>query len=130
MLRNYLAVAFRSLSRNKVYSLINVLGLALGISCSLVIFRARDMTHAGEIFRKIFSMQYWGAPLEAVSRVSFDFWLVIIFMVIEWFRRHEVHPLGNLKGPAVFRWSVYYAIVFLIVLLGEFNYVPFIYFQF
>jgi putative ABC transport system permease protein len=34
---NYLAVAIRSLSRNRVYSLINILGLALGIGCSLVI---------------------------------------------------------------------------------------------
>ena len=37
MFRNYMAVAIRSLSRNRVYSLINILGLALGIGCSLVI---------------------------------------------------------------------------------------------
>ena len=37
MFPNYLAVAIRSLSRNRVYSLINILGLALGIGCSLVI---------------------------------------------------------------------------------------------
>jgi putative ABC transport system permease protein len=37
MFRNYLAVAIRSLSRNRLYSLINILGLSLGIGCSLVI---------------------------------------------------------------------------------------------
>jgi putative ABC transport system permease protein len=33
MLRNYFRVAFRSLSKNKLYTVINVLGLALGVSC-------------------------------------------------------------------------------------------------
>jgi len=37
MLRNYLAVAIRSLNRNRIYSIINVLGLALGVGCALVI---------------------------------------------------------------------------------------------
>lgn len=37
MLRNYLTIAFRNLFRNKVYSLINILGLALGITCCLLL---------------------------------------------------------------------------------------------
>ncbi|GAB3557493.1 ABC transporter permease [Spirosoma fluminis] len=37
MLRNYLKIAFRSLSKNKVYSFINVSGLALGMACALLI---------------------------------------------------------------------------------------------
>ncbi|MFT3822903.1 MAG: ABC transporter permease [Chitinophagaceae bacterium] len=38
MLKNYWLVAWRSLIRNKIYSLINVLGLALGICACLVIY--------------------------------------------------------------------------------------------
>jgi predicted permease len=38
MLKNYFKTAFRSLSRNKVYSLINTTGLAIGIAVCLVIF--------------------------------------------------------------------------------------------
>src|ERR1700730_6877729 len=38
MLKNYLLVAFRNLKRNKVFSFINILGLALGMACSLLIF--------------------------------------------------------------------------------------------
>jgi putative ABC transport system permease protein len=38
MLKNYLTVAWRSLVRNKIYSLVNVLGLALGICACLVIY--------------------------------------------------------------------------------------------
>lgn len=38
MFKNYLATALRNLGRNKSYAAINIFGLALGITCSLVIF--------------------------------------------------------------------------------------------
>ena len=37
MLRNYLKIAFRNLVRNRVYSSINILGLAIGLACSMAI---------------------------------------------------------------------------------------------
>src|ERR1700730_11456614 len=37
MYKNYLLVAFRSLARNKAFSFINISGLALGMTCSLLI---------------------------------------------------------------------------------------------
>ena len=39
MIRNYLKIAFRSILRNKVFSFINVTGLALGIAASLLILQ-------------------------------------------------------------------------------------------
>lgn len=51
MLRNYLNVAWRTLSRNRVFSLLNIAGLALGLACSLLILlwvkdeRAMDAFH-------------------------------------------------------------------------------------
>jgi predicted permease len=38
MLRNYLKIALRNLERNKAYTLINVICLALGITCAILIF--------------------------------------------------------------------------------------------
>ncbi|MEJ0030031.1 MAG: ABC transporter permease [Bacteroidota bacterium] len=38
MLRNFFLVAYRSMARQTSYTLINILGLAIGIACSLVIF--------------------------------------------------------------------------------------------
>lgn len=37
MIKNYLLIAFRNAWRNKVYSLINILGLAIGIASSIII---------------------------------------------------------------------------------------------
>jgi putative ABC transport system permease protein len=38
MFRNYFIAAIRNLRSNKIFSFINILGLAIGISASLVIF--------------------------------------------------------------------------------------------
>jgi|GEM_PF-5943216 len=38
MLKTYLVIAYRNFIRNKTFSLINVLGLAIGMSAALVIF--------------------------------------------------------------------------------------------
>ncbi len=37
MFRNYLKIAWRNLSRNRVFSLINIVGLAVGLACFLLI---------------------------------------------------------------------------------------------
>ena len=37
MIKNYLKTALRNFQRNKVYSLINVLGLSLGLACAMLI---------------------------------------------------------------------------------------------
>lgn len=38
MLKNYLLIAWRNLVKNKVFSLINIMGLTIGITCCLMIF--------------------------------------------------------------------------------------------
>ncbi|ADB36980.1 protein of unknown function DUF214 [Spirosoma linguale DSM 74] len=52
MLGNYLKIAFRSLSKNRGYSFINITGLAVGMTCTVLIFLAvrhetsYDLNHA------------------------------------------------------------------------------------
>jgi putative ABC transport system permease protein len=38
MIKNYIKIAWRNLTRNKAYAAINVIGLALGVTCGLLIF--------------------------------------------------------------------------------------------
>ena len=37
MLKNYLTVAFRNMIRHKVYSVVNLAGLAVGMACTVLI---------------------------------------------------------------------------------------------
>ena len=37
MIKNYIKIAWRNLLNNKVFSIINIFGLALGLACSLLI---------------------------------------------------------------------------------------------
>jgi putative ABC transport system permease protein len=52
MLKNYFLVALRGFWRNKTFSLINILGLAIGISASLVIFLIVDYDFSFDHFEK------------------------------------------------------------------------------
>ena len=53
MFKNYLKVALRNLSRNKIYSFINIAGLSLGLACAMLIILyvkdevSYDRFHAG-----------------------------------------------------------------------------------
>lgn len=59
MLRNYLVIAMRNLRRNKVFSIVNVLGLAIGLACCILIalFVFDELSyddypvHAADIYR-------------------------------------------------------------------------------
>jgi len=59
MLRNYFKIAMRNISRNKLYSVLNIVGLAIGITCCiLILFYVQDElsydrfnTKADQIFR-------------------------------------------------------------------------------
>jgi len=52
MLRNYFTTAFRNIWRNKTFSLINVLGLSIGISAALVIFLIVHYEFSYDTFEK------------------------------------------------------------------------------
>jgi predicted permease len=52
MIKNYFIVAFRNFWRNKVFSLINISGLAIGISTALVIYLIVQFEFGFEKFRK------------------------------------------------------------------------------
>ncbi len=87
MIRNYLKLAFRNVRKHKVFSLINILGLAVGISASLVIYLivqyefSFDRFHkdGDRIYRVVSSLDFSGthydnsgvpAPLPAAARTE------------------------------------------------------------
>ncbi len=72
MIQNYFKIAWRNLWKNKTFSLINMMGLALGMSCSLLImlwvqdeFKI-DAFHAqGKQLYKVYERQYHDGKVEA-----------------------------------------------------------------
>lgn len=71
MIRNYCRIAWRNIIRNKVFSIINILGLALGMTCSLLIAlwimdeRNMDTFHENdEQLYSVFERQYHDGIIE------------------------------------------------------------------
>lgn len=72
MLKNYLLVALRNLTKNKAFSSINILGLALGLACSLLIFLwvndERNMdkfnVHTKQLY-SVYERQYYDNKIDA-----------------------------------------------------------------
>ncbi|HLX92314.1 MAG TPA: ABC transporter permease [Puia sp.] len=65
MFKNYFTIAWRNMRRNKVFSLINIMGLALGLACSLLIMLSIQDEYKFDTFFKngdriysIFEKQY------------------------------------------------------------------------
>lgn len=72
MIKNYFLIAWRNLVRNKVFSAINILGLALGMTCSLLILlwvqdeRGVDGFHAnGKNLYQVYERDYLDGKVDA-----------------------------------------------------------------
>ena len=52
MIRNYLKIAFRNLTKRKGYALLNIFGLAIGITCCLLIFQYVSFERSCEKFNQ------------------------------------------------------------------------------
>jgi putative ABC transport system permease protein len=71
MLKTYINIAYRNFIRNKIFSFINVLGLAIGISASLVIFLIVQYDFSFDKFEKdrphlyhvVTEMNFFGSPI-------------------------------------------------------------------
>ena len=59
MLKNYLKIAWRSLTNNKTYSFINIIGLALGLSTCMLIMLYANHEWSYDQFHKNANRIYW-----------------------------------------------------------------------
>jgi putative ABC transport system permease protein len=73
MFKNYLKTAWRNLRRNKIFSFINIIGLSIGISASLVIYLLvsydlsfdKDHKSGDRIYRVVTDFVFAGQPVPA-----------------------------------------------------------------
>lgn len=108
MFRNYLIVGIRNLLRHKGYSSINVLGLAIGIACCILILLyvqdelSYDRYHekSDRIYRLVESATIAGRPIEAA--VTPPPWAPVMAEEFP-----EIEQITRLKPPGS-RWLIRY----------------------
>lgn len=90
-----------------------------------VFFRAPSLTDALTYLQNMFGS-------EGTDPRLFSNYLryPVIVLVMEWLFRHRSHVMDMPFLPRVCRWAVYYVVIWYIFKAGNFQYVPFIYFQF
>lgn len=71
MLKNYIIVAFRNLKRNKIFTLINIAGLAVGIAVFLLIFEYIAAEWSSNRFHKNYNELYRVALENKTGDVSY-----------------------------------------------------------
>lgn len=103
-------------------------------SFSCLIFRARNLTHAWEIFIGIFrnglSFSLDLVKAEGGIPLIYLFIGIATFMVIEFLQRQKQHGLSITSTPMPLRWSCYIVLLLIVTNFGIVEEIPFIYFQF
>lgn len=96
-----------------------------------IFFRAQSLSEALNIFSTIASdsslevITIFFAPMFVKKTI-----MAVLFVFVEWRQRAKEHVLRIEKVPVLIRWGIYYAIILCLFLLGNYDYHPFIYFQF
>jgi len=119
MLKNYFTIALRNFQRNKIFSLINISGLAIGISASLVIYLIVqhefnfDKFHkdGDRIYRVVSKMEFpdmtihnSGVPVPTVAAARND--ITGLEAVTHFITSYGIKvsvPLAGNQSPAIFR---------------------------
>ncbi len=83
MKTNFIKIAWRQLTRNKVYSAINIVGLAIGIACGLVIYEIINYETGFDKYHKNYSNIY-----RVINRYNLPEEGIV-------YSEGQVHPLGE-----------------------------------
>jgi len=112
--------------------LINIMITFGLITVGNIIFRAETLSHASEYFANIFDKSILSVPF----KMNRDYYIPMCFnlavmIIVEWFQRQKEHglDLSGIKSHVV-KFLIYYILLALIFVFGEFNVETFIYFQF
>lgn len=112
--------------------------LAMAVTFALTVFawiffRAENIGHAFSYIGEIFSRSLFTFPHFPGITKSFPLLVLItLFMITEWIGRESqfaLQPVAKLRFPAL-RLAIYYVIIMVIIIYGNFNENQFIYFQF
>jgi D-alanyl-lipoteichoic acid acyltransferase DltB (MBOAT superfamily) len=97
-----------------------------------VFFRARGLDNAVSVYRAICSESLFQLPLSVSgANLKVAFLAVAVMLTMEWVAREQQHALQlSPRLPAWARWTLYYGVVALIIVMAPITEASFIYFQF
>ncbi|WP_288205077.1 MBOAT family O-acyltransferase [uncultured Parabacteroides sp.] len=105
-----------------------ILGTFLLVLIGWIIFRANDINEAFDYLSHLFSPSLFEVSFLYGKKALI---YCLLLFIVEWFQRDKEHGLQinrNVKSPVI-RWSIYYILIFIIILLQG-TPANFIYFQF
>jgi putative ABC transport system permease protein len=115
MLKNYFKIAVRNLSRQFLYSFINIIGLAIGMACSLIIFlyvygewsHDRHFENGDRIYR--IGVTFFNMGKFAKSPEALEDYLPNEFEGVESFTSFQKHGANEIYvGDKTFKEPTYY----------------------
>ena len=119
----------------RVYSALQVLGTFHVFVGACVLFRSQSVGDIGRILGGMFRGLRSSIPdIIHPGFPAYEFTVALaaigLLETVQFFdeRDQAFGPLA--RKPIWFRWSVHYALLFIVLTLGEFNLAPFVYFQF
>ncbi len=97
-------------------------------SLTVVFFRSPDIKSSIGYMVHLFINPKWLVPNPDVMKIWFFY--IIPFVIFEWMQRDYEHQFDIRRYPTWLRFTLYYLLIFLIILFANFGKPPFIYFQF
>ena len=88
-------------------------------------FRSPNIAHLEECISTLIHGSYLTMPMGISA-----FYYIVPFLITEWLGRKHEFPIMTLKMPTVARWSIYWALLFIIAFYGAKADIQYIYFQF
>ena len=100
------------------------------VMISWIFFRAPSIGDAFHYLAGIVTRPFGGKVYIPQDILLQSVVLSTALLLVEWIRRGRAGVLDLGQAPRYLRWPVYYSVIALILWKGNFNYVPFIYFNF
>lgn len=102
------------------------------VSFAWIFFRAQSIAQALLIVSKIFTQWSWESHLVGQLPTRFLAINAVLLALMFWLdsQQGDKTPRGRFQGPTAKRWTIYYLLLFCIILYGNYESHAFIYFQF
>lgn len=88
-------------------------------------FRSPNISHLEECISTLIHGSYLTMPM-GISALYY----IVPFLIVEWLGRKHEFPIMTLKMPTAARWTIYWALLFIIAFYGAKADIQYIYFQF